>query len=325
MTEPPRTTYNKAICQRWYNDNGIVPGVPPVSCQVELMPLDPRGLHPYGYNPSIWPVLQSNGQPSGKHLLAYRYHPDLTQPETQIAIAELDRHWRVTANHNIKLEGESNEDPRFFWHDSKLWLSWVKAKFARLGGFVTSMSCCVAWSNVNTDKWSVGFECDSSMIPGADKLQKMEKNWVPFEHKKTLKTWYSPSRILNGAELPPPKWLYGPMKGGTNPVPYLGAWLRFVHSTLDNEAAPFRRRYFVGCILYDKDTLEIIGHSKEPIITGSEADNLTETARAACPRWKPKVVFPAGCIQVDGGWLISLGVNDAACAIAKITPSMLKL
>ncbi len=65
--------------------------------------------------------------------------------------------------------------------------------------------------------------------------------------------------------------------------------------------------------------------SKEPIIYGSEDDDLSVTERATCAHRKPKVAFPMGAVRNSDEVLLSLGINDCACAVARIWTKDLNL
>jgi hypothetical protein len=69
----------------------------------------------------------------------------------------------------------------------------------------------------------------------------------------------------------------------------------------------------------------VVRVSRRPILFGSEIDSLTLEQRQACKHFKANVVFPGGVVVRDGYWLLALGVNDSACAVAKVTPAALNL
>jgi hypothetical protein len=69
----------------------------------------------------------------------------------------------------------------------------------------------------------------------------------------------------------------------------------------------------------------IIDISKEPILKGSEEDDMPPMSRAGCQQYKQKVVFPLSAIARDSGWLLSCGINDAGVALVKIQPGDLKI
>jgi len=324
---PPRHAYNRHLTLKWHQENGIQYGTPPVSRQAQLMPLQQMGLHLYGYNPSIFALKGNNGVATGEYIMSYRHHPNPGKPETVLTLAHLDKDFRVLKNHNNAFPGANQEDARFFWHKSAIWVSWAEAQFYPAPKHPT---CVVKYGRVDMSKdpWYV-VEVVQPKI-GQNDGSTMEKNWVFFEHKKALRVFYGGDRVNNidgttYKTVTHPRWMYGQFKGGCAPVSHLGHLLRFVHSTLDNQQPPERRQYFVGAILYDEKTLEVAGYTKEPLLWGSDQDDLTPTQKASCPQWKAKVVFPCGAVPVENGFLLSVGVNDAACAIVKINAKDLKL
>lgn len=126
---------------------------------------------------------------------------------------------------------------------------------------------------------------------------------------------------------PGPRWPYGEIRGGTVPVVCGNKWLRFFHSGLDNEwfgSQP--RRYFVGAYLMEPEPpFRVVTVSKRPIIYGSELCDVPIAERQNIIQYKVNVVFPGGVLERDGHWLLAVGINDSACAMAKITPQMLNL
>jgi predicted GH43/DUF377 family glycosyl hydrolase len=126
-----------------------------------------------------------------------------------------------------------------------------------------------------------------------------------------------------GAELVTPalRWPYGEIRGGTTPMAYHGKLLKFFHSSLRNEMPPTSWRYYVGAILMEPEPpFQMLAVSQRPILRGSEVggDN-------AVSQFKKNIVFPAGCVEKDGVFHLSIGINDSQSAIAKIKPEDLHL
>jgi predicted GH43/DUF377 family glycosyl hydrolase len=100
-------------------------------------------------------------------------------------------------------------------------------------------------------------------------------------------------------------WPYGEIRGGTSPVQVGDLFFTFHHSSL-----PWRgryRRYFAGAIGFEtvppyKPRLI----TSEPLLQGSQQDTWAQR--------KPLVVFPCGALNLNGKWLISMGVNDMKSA-----------
>ena len=99
--------------------------------------------------------------------------------------------------------------------------------------------------------------------------------------------------------------------------------MRFFHSRLDNEPIPIRWRYYVGAALIEND--QIVKVSRKPILKGSEHDEMSPSESGSCRHYKQNVVFPCGAIEHKGGWILSVGINDAACGLVKIEEKDLNL
>jgi len=126
--------------------------------------------------------------------------------------------------------------------------------------------------------------------------------------------------IVNTYKSKSPEWDYGDIRGG-NIIPWKGGLLRVFHSRMDNEMPPHYWRYYVGALLMEsKPPFNVISITKKPILVGSE-----EGGSLDCFHHKPKVVFPLGLQAMDGGVLISVGVNDCESVVVKMSEGELKL
>jgi predicted GH43/DUF377 family glycosyl hydrolase len=103
-----------------------------------------------------------------------------------------------------------------------------------------------------------------------------------------------------------------------------GRAFRFFHSRLDNDSNPIYWRYYVGACTVDSEG-NITSVSRKPILIGSEHDEMATTEIASCSHHKVRVVFPLGVIEKDGGWILSVGLNDSACGLVTITEENLNL
>lgn len=314
----PYVVHNEKLAKEWLLRNGVNSLFPRVSHQIEAIHINRKALEPWGYNCSLirW---------QNRFLLAYRHH-GAKNVRTELAIAELDDKFNVTRTKPVELTGASFEDPRFFVWNETLYVCFVESTWPN-----RPLTSIVKYGEVVE---GVNWIVKNIVQPdfGKNDGSIMEKNWVFFEKENRL--WCiqmsHPEQIVYTDKIPQstkgPHWQWGPIKGGTAPVPYEGQLLRFFHSTLDNEPAPDRRRYYIGAMLMEPTPpFEVKAVSREPIIRGSEEDDLEPLERAACLHFKAKVVFPAGCVEQDGGWLLSMGVNDSSCVIAKIKPENLQL
>lgn len=319
----PYVQNNQKLYNAFMAQHGIQAMFPKVSEQVECVHVNRKALYPWGYNCSL--TRWKDG-----YLLAYRHHGEKNL-RTQLAIATLDQHFNVTNNRPVEMDsGFSFEDPRFFMHQQALHMSFVKSVWP-----VMPPNCMMQYARlVEGQKWMVeNLKQDDFQKNDGSGLQ---KNWLYFEHRGELFCIYESSpkqtvfkvseQIDTVWETNRPHWRWGDVKGGTVPVPYEGKLLRFFHSTLDNEPYPYRRRYYIGAMLMEPEPpFTVLRVSIEPIIRGSELDDLDDDSRRSCVHFKPKVCFPCGLVETDGAWLLSMGINDSSCVIAKIKPENLKL
>ncbi len=320
--------HNEGKAREWLKDNGGEALFPAVSKQIKAMRVNPVALHPYGYNPSI---IRHNG----RLLMAYRYHPN-NNLSTRLAMAEFDGQWNVVKNYEIQVpsQSQSSEDPRLFTFQGQLWMSWVDADFPSPAptstvkiGRITQISS--AW-NIEDMK--------QPLREGGNRGTDVEKNWVFFEHDQQLHWLY---KTINGSQFieqlengtgnvahtsKAPRWAWGEIRGGTTPLPYNGKLIRFFHSSLDFEMPPAQRRYFMGAAIMEPEPpFKTVAVSKSPIVIGSELEDLTETERAGCLAHKQKVVFPAGAIIHEDGWVVSVGLNDCESALLMVKEKNLNL
>lgn len=315
--------YNFSMADKWFQEKGIDPRIPPVDKQVKTIDYDSGLMFPHGYNPSIV-------QFDDRTFMVYRYHPS-TSLSTSLAIAELDSEFRVIVNKPVNLnESGSREDAKLFVHNGQLWMSWVSSTWP-----VNPSTCVVKYGRLiegsawNAPGWVV--EDIEQPIYGKNDWSALEKNWVPFSHGGEIHFIYEHGSVIHkvGDVWTPIKasipsgWRYGPIKGGSSPMPYKGKWLRFAHSTLDNEPRPWYRRYYIlAMIMEPEPPFTVIQLSKEPIIRGSEIGNVKQDE---CGHFKAKVIFVSGAIAYQDAWVLSVGVNDCESVLAKITEGDLRL
>lgn len=312
--EPPRLTYNRQLASEYVTASGITARFPKVTDQIECIPI--VGLpHPFAYNPTII------DEPDGILLVA-RYHE--TTPKTKLFVAVLNTAGAVLRHYDLSIPGEeSAEDPKLFTLDGRLRLSWVHSRFpeqmlavVKHGDFSSGNVASPVQPEIGHNDWTA-----------------IEKNWVFFDHEGDLWCIYqtSPEQVAidkANAEwrVPGPNWPYGPPRGGTLPIEYEGEYLRFFHSTLWNELSFDRWRYYLGAYTTEMDPpFRVRRVSRKPILYGSEADDLSEEDRKACFHHKSKIVFCSGAVQQSDHWLLSVGVNDSSCVLAKVFPQNLHL
>lgn len=148
-----------------------------------------------------------------------------------------------------------------------------------------------------------------------------EKNWTWFEYEGVLHFVYtinpfhivartSHMKVEEDYWTDAPEWDYGQMRGGSNPVRVGDVYYCFFHSCLDHPT--YRRIYFTGAYAFSaKPPFGVISCTQEPLLCASEQDIRNEGA--------PIVTFPCGAIYENDEWLVTLGVNDCACAWFKIS------
>jgi predicted GH43/DUF377 family glycosyl hydrolase len=325
---PPRVAHNQRLHDAWMKAHGNPSPFPAIEKQIELMPLNLKGVFPWGFNPSI---IRFNE----RLLMAYRYPIHGNILNTKIAIAEIDANWNVRSNKPISVKTElACDDPRLFIFNGNLFCCWVESVSPS-----TALECQTVYGGIEerATEWIVNAPMNPKVIDSKS-FNTMEKNWVPFPLEDSMRFIYSTSpeqvimefslgRVVGKITAPGATWRWGTIKGGTTPLPYDGKLIRFFHSTLDNEMGPHRRRYYIGAILTKSESpYEITDISKKPILYGSEAMGFPPELMAKCPRYNPnRVVIPYGAIPNGDSWLVSIGINDSQCAIAKITPENLNL
>lgn len=319
--QPPRVQHNENLANPWLADNCVKSLVPAVSKQHELFPLNRRALLPFGYNPSL---IRFNN----RLLMAYRYHDG--EWATGLAVADLAEDGNVTNNRKIVVDGNSVEDPRLYIRDGKLYMGFVDSTWPD-----KNPKCITRYGELLEGE--TVWRLQNSVTPNYRKNdgKHLEKNWVPWvdgawlyesSPKQNVVVLKADGRADFEHECDGPEWAWGTIKGGTTPIPWKGQLLRFFHSTLDNEPRPWFRRYYVGATVHEaKAPWPVVDISKEPVIWGSEEDELAVMERSSAFHFKAKVVFPAGCIEAPDGWLLSVGVNDSACAIVKLREKDLNL
>jgi len=320
-----RLLHNENEALKWWQKNGSKIEPEPATQQTsEGWMVNRHALLQYGYNPSIIRV-------GDRLLMAYRWHPE-HESRTRLAVAELDATFGVMVNKQIQVEAKSAEDPRLFIFGGALWICYVDSTFPD-----RDPKCITRYGRLREyeNHWAVE-DIYQPMI-GKNDGSSLEKNFVPFAFEDKLLCIYQTHgeqivHVLEGDKSVlthralGPRWPYGPMRGGTVPLPYKGKFLRFFHSGLDNEPPPWRRRYYVGAMLMEPTPpFQTVAISSEPILRGSERDELSDVERQGCQQYKAKVVFPCGVLAYEKDWLLSIGVNDSACALVKITEDDLHL
>lgn len=317
---PPRAQRNQLELDKLLAAKGIKSQWPAVWEQLPTAIIG--GLFKDGYNPSI---IRFKGQ----LLMTYRFHAE-TGFYTKLAIAELDEKFNVTYNQELDLNDDNScEDGRLFERNGNLYMFYSSSTFP---SFPACQVKCVMLAK--PDKWRAS-DAFEYWLPDR---QTMEKNHVPLTWEGELNVIYrhncpqegDPNNLCQIVYCPADKremkspalrWPWGEIRGGTTPVLYQGKLLKFFHSMLANEMPPVNLRYYIGAMLMKAEKpFQMLQVSKRPILRGSEIGG-NETRQF----FKRNVVFPCGAIEHEGGWLLSVGINDSLCALVKVTPKDLNL
>ncbi|MES2504619.1 MAG: hypothetical protein V4534_07060 [Myxococcota bacterium] len=162
--------------------------------------------------------------------------------------------------------------------------------------------------------------------------QRWQKNWVPFEHLKTLKMAYSiePHLILEPnittgdcqtvakTKIEKLEWDWGVLRGGTPAMRIGSEYLAFFHSSKEMKTAHSDgkkiQHYFAGAYTFDKDPpFRVIRVSKQPIVGRNFYEGLEHKT------WKPvRVVFPGGFVADEKHIWMFYGRQDHEIWVAKL-------
>lgn len=264
------------------------------------------------YNPSI--IVHE-----GETLMSYRYHPDRTW-RTQLKIND------VPVRFPYPVSSCAHEDMRLFHFKGELWASYVCSRGSKL-----DPRCVNGYGKLlrKDDCWVVEQHFQPDMLD--NDFSAMQKNAVPFVQNDTIHLIWKDNLIarmddddLNQWEteiyIERPTWPYGEIRGGTSPLPFHGKWLRFFHSRIWDRENGKPWRYHMGALVMEPyPPFNVLHVSKTPILSGDESGD------PVVWHYKHSVVFPLGAIEDDGGWLVSLGINDAHCAVIKLKEEDLNL
>lgn len=277
---------------------------------------------------------------AGKLWLAYRYHRmDTPTKRSGIGIVEIDgRGNAIRPSQHLPLanptDSEHHEDCRLFMFGGEPHISYTEMVGYKPG---VNYTCVMKYARLkfSRGKWSVVQEWQPRY--GNNTGFSKEKNWVFFEHEEKLMCIYAsdPEHVvleIDGEAVvrehrsPGPKWQWGHVRGGTPPVDLGdGRMLCIFHSSIPTETPPHYVRYYAAAYTFEKKApFRILQVSEQPILAGSEEDGHRVDPRYT-EGWKPYVVFPCGLVPDGEGWLMSLGINDWQCAIARLQRSQLLL
>lgn len=316
----PRISHNAKLADEVVAKLRMTSRFPKVSLQLETVPIEPGRLVRFGYNPSII-------EDEGMLTMAYRYHDGDTLA-TRLALAQISFDGKVISNRALAGNGLSMEDPKLFWFQNQLYISWVEATYPNF-----PLKSVVKYAKMVDGKLG---EPILPKLPGND-LSTMQKNYVFFAWDSRLYVIYrrypqqqiyqvDGENVVAVHENIGIYWPFGEPRGGTPPLPYNDRLISFFHSGLDNEFSAQRRRYYMGAMVMENEPpFRPVKISWEPILFGSEVDDIPLSEWPKCRHRKPQVVFPGGAVHRGDHWLVSVGVNDYECVIVKVTEKDLKL
>jgi predicted GH43/DUF377 family glycosyl hydrolase len=313
VTNCPYKNWNATHSKSWREANKTDADWPDPTEELASQRLNPAALFRHGYNPHI--LKMGTG-----YLCAYRAHRwnDL---RTCIAIAVLDEVFNVKNNQWLepRVAGLSTEDPKLFWHQGKLHLSYVQSHWPK-----DPQTASVHYGEISQE--ANGWSFKTHWSPKPSFMRQMEKNWVFFNHDQKLFCIYEQSPKYQIMEViddkvtveyeavNAPKWKYGPIRGGSAPVKWNDKWIRIVHSTSWNYPPPTRHRYWIGAVEVDPShyvaPFKPIALSRKPIAGGSAHDHVHREEGKPSFHAKNNVLFP-GSAWLGGGLLnVSMGIND---------------
>ena len=323
----PTIEHNHKLSQAYIKANGSPPRYSPVRSQVELLPLDQSKLPKGAYNPSIGKDV------TGRLWMTYRYHP---KPDfrTAIGIATIRNAGELSCVQDLLTGENSYEDARMFSFRGEPWMSWVEAK--NDGGKFKSVLKYAQMDCPHNDKadlrrWQTGRVYQVNA--GGNDWSSIQKNWCFFESDENLFCVFAScsgtgeqvvfqvhgDKVVNEYRTPGVRWPYGQIRGG-NAVLRGGKLLRVFHSSTGTGIGFPEKRYYVGILTMEpKPPFTVFSVGRRPVIYASELP------KSDVHHFKPNIAFPTG-LMVDGeNIIIALGVNDAACAFARIYPNQFQL
>ncbi len=242
------------------------------------------------------------------YLFAYRHGWE----DCQIYLGRLDAElnpvgepWPLDLSHPVEAT-LGREDPRVFLYQRQIHVSFTGFKgHDRRGRLQTS----VLYARLGPDLRVA--EVHYPHYPG--RAVPMEKNWAFFEHDGGLCCVYSirPHRVLrvegDRAELAHESlgkipWWGGEPHGGTPPVRVGDEFWHFFH---DRTGAHDPHYYRMGVYAFEaRPPFRVTRCSPEPILVADRATNRGPERNYIA------VLFPAGAVREENGWLVSAGVHD---------------
>ena len=121
-----------------------------------------------------------------------------------------------------------------------------------------------------------------------------------------LETWTDPVLLAK----PEQAWEGGRIGGSTPPIKTDRGWLVFYHGVETLHPPTRRVCYRLGAMMLDlKDPTRVLARTRDPIME-------PETYYERFGLYIPNVIFPTGCVVVEGTVYLYYGVCDTAIALA---------
>jgi predicted GH43/DUF377 family glycosyl hydrolase len=252
--------------------------------------------------------------------LFFRYDTPVLPPyNSGIGVVSLDGNFDPIETEIATLSTNNNhsEDPRAFWYDEKIFISYSAFSKEVLGKISIHLA--------RLDLRSIDVDEISNLDIG---LQKVEKNWTPFIDNDALMFLYYiyPHKVLavkekegklcielSNEELIEKRsccWnkCYGPIRGGTPAILISeDEYLSFFHSFFRDETGFIW--YVMGAYTFDaKPPYKMLRVSNQPILFHSIYDSWTYHRDKYS-------IFPSGLVIEGDRVLVSCGENDCAIKI----------
>jgi predicted GH43/DUF377 family glycosyl hydrolase len=203
------------------------------------------------------------------------------------------------------------EDPRLFVCGGRLHIVYGDGFEVYHGVFDESLKI-EKWKNITN--FSVRIEENDGR----------EKNWCPFDYEghphfiysdnpRVIWCPYRRQAILSDQKL---TWDYGQIRGGSPAIPYNGGYLTFFHSAKNAGDREWYhgRLYYMGAYFFEaKPPFRVTHMTKVPIMRGEELYNNPQHPS------KVIVVFPAGVIESNDSFFVSLGINDHYTGVIRVS------
>ncbi len=226
-----------------------------------------------------------------------------------------------------ELKDNSQEDGRAFIHQNTLWLSWTVSQYP-----TQEHRSIVCYGKLveGKDSWTIS----QHHIPayGRNTFEAIEKNWGFISRDNKLYVLYltyeeqiwlelEDGRVQEVHKSKALRWPYAAVHGGAICEGQNGNLLHFFnsHTTHRDRALD---RYLVGVAeLSGFPPFDMLRISTRPLLAGEEGVNLDKNKH-----FKSSVMFVCGAMKTgEQEWTISVGINDAQCALIKLTEKDLKL